>query len=94
MDFMVSLLGRLTLYTHPTVDIEPRGAADALRASNAHRIKCPVLAALYRRGYLNPDAEGRCRWQELWGGLRCVGATQLNGIFQSVGIAAYGGPAA
>ena len=56
--------------THPTVEITPE--EDARRETNAYRIKCPLLAALYRRGVLNPDAEGKCKWEEIFGALQCA----------------------
>jgi len=59
------------------------------RRLNAHRIACPVLASMYRRGMLNPTAEGVITWQELFACLRTVGFDHASAHGQAVGIAAY-----
>lgn len=61
------------------------------RRLNAHRIACPVLASMYRRGWLNPTPAGVITWQELFACLRAIGFCRASAHGQAVNIAAYRG---
>ena len=43
------------------------------RRLTAHKIACPVLASMFRAGYLNPTPAGVITWQDLFAALRIIG---------------------
>ena len=59
------------------------------RRLTAHKIACPVLASMFRAGYLNPTPAGVITWQDLFAALRIIGFCRSSAMFQAFGIAAY-----
>ena len=43
----------------------------------------------YNRGFLNPDENGRCSWQQIYGALRLIGCRKAIAMFQAAGIVGY-----
>lgn len=71
------------------LDVDLSNTDAIFRRRNAHRIACPVLAAAYRRGWLDPDARGRVSRDGLYRALRNAGSTRFHAEYMAVHYAAF-----